>query len=826
MVELSALAEPGLPQPEATAPGGAPAPAARWILTAGWVRLARWVLAGTVLAAVGLAAAGSATVGGLPLVTTAGVIALGAVGVGVFAHRRGGSVPAPAGRVEPWYLLAAGVAIILATSSSAVGRSAAHPASSWWVVASSLVGVPLIGLGLLRLVSGRIAGRDADVLVDAGLAATACGLAVWVVAVHPHSALVHHHLAEALLVVARPALDLGLVVLAGRLLLLPGERFAAYRYVALALAYQFGAHLLGTMSVVGAWQAPLPAVRVLLVCSFGFWGLAALDPSMRRLFEPLGADPDAFSPGHMVLVCGAMLVAAALIGIDAKRHVVVSPTVAIGAGLLAPVLAAYVANLLWDRGVRERQAQHDILTGLPNRTLFLDRLARAVAHAKRNQGTVGVLFIDLDRFKNVNDTFGHHAGDVLLQMAANRMREGLRDEDTVARLSGDEFGVLLPHVSDFDGVVTVTEKIVGLFQEPFSLAEERLVVTPSIGIAIHPQDGEEADELVASADTAMYRAKERGRNTYEIYSPALRTRAHDRLELEAALRRGLSRDELVLHYQPRVDLRSRRIVGAEALVRWEHPDRGLLLPGHFVPLAEQSGLVVAMGELVLLGACEQNRAWQKAGLPPVKVSVNVSARQFREGIVDATAAVLRGTGLDPRCLELELTESAAIESLDLTVAALEDLRSIGVGCSIDDFGTGYCGLKYLSRLPITALKIDQSFVQGMSVADASIVAAIIALGHSLGLKVVAEGVETPAQLACLVARGCDEVQGYLISQPVPAADFERLLREQSLPGASPVLHASAPPPPESATEKAPREADLSWLVRLQQSTPAGPAARV
>jgi EAL domain-containing protein (putative c-di-GMP-specific phosphodiesterase class I) len=283
---------------------------------------------------------------------------------------------------------------------------------------------------------------------------------------------------------------------------------------------------------------------------------------------------------------------------------------------------------------------------------------------------------------------------------------------------------------------------------------------------------------VASADAAMYRAKEQGRNSYEIFSPMLRTQAQDRLLLEAGLRRAMDGGELVLHYQPVIDLRSMRIVGAEALVRWEHPENGLLFPGHFIPVAEQSGLVVALGEMVLHAACEQNRAWQLDGLPPMRVAVNVSARQFRMGIVDTAAAALRNTGLDPRWLELELTESAAIENFDTTIAALAELRAIGVGCALDDFGTGYCGLKYLSQLPISALKIDKSFVQAMSVRDASIVTAIISLGHGLGLRVIAEGVETAKQLDCLVAQGCDDVQGFLFSKAVPAAEFARLIEAQ------------------------------------------------
>jgi EAL domain-containing protein (putative c-di-GMP-specific phosphodiesterase class I) len=346
-------------------------------------------------------------------------------------------------------------------------------------------------------------------------------------------------------------------------------------------------------------------------------------------------------------------------------------------------------------------------------------------------------------------------------------------------------------MSDLHGVVTVAEKLLAVFREPIGLADKSLVVTPSVGVSVFPQDGDSPEELVASADAAMYRAKDRGRNTYEIFSPTLRTQAQDRLVLEAGLRRAMEQQELVLHYQPVIDLRTMKIVGAEALVRWEHPERGLLFPGHFIPVAEQSGLVVAMGQMVLHAACEQNMEWQRQGLPPMKVAVNVSARQFRQGIVDTTALALRMTGLDPRWLELELTESAAIENFETTIAALADLRGIGVGCALDDFGTGYCGLKYLSQLPISALKIDKSFVQAMSVRDASIVTAIISLGHGLGLRVIAEGVETGKQLDCLVSQGCDDVQGFLFSKPVPPSEFARLIAAQAARAAEAASAAQA-----------------------------------
>jgi diguanylate cyclase (GGDEF)-like protein len=419
--------------------------------------------------------------------------------------------------------------------------------------------------------------------------------------------------------------------------------------------------------------------------------------------------------------------------------------------------------------------------------LFGDRLSRALAHARRNDLVVAILVVDLDRFKEVNDSLGHGAGDELLREVAQRMRSCVRDEDTVARLGGDEFALLLPHVSGIDGAVQVARRLLAAFAEPVELGGQPVVVSPSIGISLFPQDGDEAEVIVEGADAAMYRAKERGRNTFEIFSPALRTEANERLALEAALRRGLEREEFVLHYQPKVDIRTGRITGAEALIRWQHPERGLVFPDSFIPLAEQTGLVTTLGAFVIAAACEQLQAWAAAGLPPLTVAVNGSACQLREGLAEYVSRALRIAGLDGQRLELELTESAALESLELTVHQLQELRALGVTCSIDDFGTGYCGLSYLNRLPIDGLKIDRSFITELSGGSDAIVTAVIALGHSLGLKVIAEGVETADQLAYLAARGCDEMQGYLFSRPVPADEFAALVVARSQDGATDLL---------------------------------------
>jgi EAL domain-containing protein (putative c-di-GMP-specific phosphodiesterase class I) len=354
----------------------------------------------------------------------------------------------------------------------------------------------------------------------------------------------------------------------------------------------------------------------------------------------------------------------------------------------------------------------------------------------------------------------------------------VREDDTVARLSGDEFAILLPEVGGPTMAGVVAEKILAAFADPFSVAKRELFMSPSIGVALFPSDGADGATLLKNADTAMYRAKERGRNNYQLYTADMNARAHERLALETSLHTAISRNELVLHYQPKVDLRTGRIVGMEALVRWVHPERGLLYPTSFIPLAEETGLIMPLGEWALETACTQTKRWHDAGHRSLTVSVNLSVRQFQHQQVEGLVArTLRTSGLDAHALELELTESLALQDADAIRATLADLRSMGVRCSIDDFGTGYSGLSYLTRLPIDRLKIDKCFVHEIARGDddARIVAAVIALAHNLRLGVTAEGVETTEQLEFLRENGCDEMQGFLFSRPVPAEHFEQLL---------------------------------------------------
>jgi len=425
-------------------------------------------------------------------------------------------------------------------------------------------------------------------------------------------------------------------------------------------------------------------------------------------------------------------------------------------------------------------AYHDALTNLPNGMLFRDRLNLALAQARRNNKILALLFLDLDRFKLINDTLGHAAGDQLLQNIGEELKDLVRGGDAVARMGGDEFTVLLPGISQVQDAVAIAQRILESVKQPRVAAGHEFHITTSIGVAIYPSDGTDAEALMRNADTAMYRAKEQGRDNYQLYSPAMNANILERMALVNDLRHALEREEFVVYYQPQVNINTGQVVGAEALARWQHPERGLMYPEEFIPLAEDTGLIVPLGEGVLRTACAQNKAWQEAGFPPMRMTVNISARQFRqETMVETVSQVLKETGLLPRYLQLEITEDTLMQDVEFTIAMLRDLRGMGVEISIDDFGTGYSSLNYLRRFPIDVVKIDRSFVRDVTVDpnDTAIVTAIIALAQSLKLRAVAEGVETQEQLAFLRERQCHEMQGYLFSKPVPAEEFERILRQ-------------------------------------------------
>jgi diguanylate cyclase (GGDEF)-like protein/PAS domain S-box-containing protein len=424
-------------------------------------------------------------------------------------------------------------------------------------------------------------------------------------------------------------------------------------------------------------------------------------------------------------------------------------------------------------------AQHDFLTGLPNRMLLNDRVRQAVAVAPRHNKKVAVLFLDLDGFKHINDSLGHPIGDKLLQSIAKRLVSCVRDSDTVSRQGGDEFVILLSEMEQSEDAAITARRMLHAVAEAHSVDQHELHVTASIGVSIFPDDGRDAETLIKNADTAMYQAKENGRQSYQFFKPAMNVRAVERQSIEESLRRALERQEFALHYQPKINLRNGEISGAEALIRWTHPTRGPVPPGQFIPVAEDCGLILPIGNWVLREACKQARAWLDARLPLSTMAVNISAMEFRdEHFLDGVFSILEETGLDPTFLELELTESVLMKRAETTAAVLKKLRAKGIQLAVDDFGTGYSSLSYLRKFPIDALKIDQSFIRQITTApdETTIVTAVISMGRSLKLRVVAEGVETQEELAFLQAHKCDEAQGFYFSRPVVPDQFAKLLK--------------------------------------------------
>ncbi|HRD89864.1 MAG TPA: EAL domain-containing protein [Accumulibacter sp.] len=423
-------------------------------------------------------------------------------------------------------------------------------------------------------------------------------------------------------------------------------------------------------------------------------------------------------------------------------------------------------------------AQHDVLTGLPNRLLLTERLSHAIGRAQRHGRQVALLFLDLDHFKHINDSLGHVVGDELLQSLAGRLAACVRATDTVCRQGGDEFVILLADIEQPQDAARVAEKLHAASAVPHRIGGHELHVTLSIGISVYPDDGSDVDTVMRNADTAMYHAKEDGRNTYQFFTADMNTRAVRRLFVESSLRHALKRNEFLLHYQPQIDLVSGAITGAEALLRWRDPELGLVYPGEFVAIAEKCGLIVPIGRWVLRETCRQVQAWRDAGLHAVPVAVNISAVEFRHpDFLEGVALILKETGLPSRYLELELTESVLMHNAESSVSVLEALKTMGVSLAIDDFGTGYSSLSYLKRFPIGTLKIDQSFVRDIATDadDATIVSAVIGMGRNLKQRVIAEGVESREQLAFLQTQRCDEGQGFQLSYPLPAEDFARLL---------------------------------------------------
>lgn len=448
-----------------------------------------------------------------------------------------------------------------------------------------------------------------------------------------------------------------------------------------------------------------------------------------------------------------------------------------------PALVGTVLDISAQKAAEQRireLADYDALTGLPNRRLLRDRFAQLLAAAEREQSEIALVFLDLDHFKRVNDSLGHSLGDELLCQVAGRLDSAIRRVDTLARLGGDEFILALP-ATHTAGAADVARRLLDTFGQPFEVGGHELTITPSLGISVYPRDGQDLETLLKNADTAMYKAKEQGRNAFQFYDSAMNTATLERLLMESNLRRALSQNEFVLHYQPLVSLESGLIIGVEALIRWQHPDLGLIMPDRFIHVAEETGLINPIGDWVLCEACRQAQAWCDAGLPALTMAVNVAPVQFRQsGFVALVAGALAASGLEPGQLELEVTERTVMHDADINLGTLSALHRMGVELSLDDFGTGYSSLAYLKRFPVGKLKIDRSFISDLETDadDRAIASTIVSMGRNLRLTVLAEGVETTEQLALLRKMGCDMAQGFLFSRPLPADRVADLLRRQ------------------------------------------------
>ncbi|QZY57285.1 putative bifunctional diguanylate cyclase/phosphodiesterase [Crassaminicella profunda] len=425
-------------------------------------------------------------------------------------------------------------------------------------------------------------------------------------------------------------------------------------------------------------------------------------------------------------------------------------------------------------------AYYDSLTGLPNRTFFEEKLSQALKEAKKNDYKVAVLYMDLDNFKNVNDTLGHMYGDELLKDVAKLLKRVVPAFGEVTRLGGDEFGIWLPKIMHDEDVISIIENIIGSFQKPWILRDREFYITATIGISLYPEQGKEIYEIIKNADTAMYSAKENGKNNYKFYTPLMNKQLLEKLEMKNNLRHAIKRNEFTLYYQPQIDMNSRKIIGLEVLIRWSHPTLGLIPPYKFIPIAEESNLIIAIGEWVLKTACKQNSKWIKMGFPPLKIAVNLSARQFQQkNLVKAVSDILQKTKIKSELLELEITESLAMKDLNFTIKILKKLRKLGLKISLDDFGTGYSSLNYLKVLPIDTLKMDKTFVDNIteSKREQLIAKSVIDLAHGMDLMVTAEGVETKDQFFTLKELQCNKAQGYFFSKPLPTADIEELLKK-------------------------------------------------
>lgn len=740
--------------------------------------------------------------------------AIATIGVGVHAHRPRRDWISHIQHPDPWILIGCG--LLFRQVADGIRIVGGPDPSTFTLVSQSVFGLGMVAatcFGLIEMMRQRFGDRATDHAFEAIIAAGTASLALWVTVFEP--VLRTNDLRPADGLPTAIAVTCALVMAALSLHLVSSFEHRQPAFVSLAagevlmvsvaLLYFVG-HTTGDDRIILA-SATLPVLAILLVAN------AATEPSMALYEEPSGPAGARLGRGRLAALVLPVLLGPVMLTLTLTETLVLSPlavmTYAIGLSLL---VVGHLIAMVQARASSTHWASHDKLTGLPNRALFRERTAQALERARKSGHSVAILYMDLDRFKNINDSMGHEVGDQLLEQVAKRILSCVDHTDTVARLGGDEFAVLLPLVDDEQVPRKLARRMLKTFSTPFNLRPRPVFMSPSVGISVS-EGHVSLETLLTQADTAMYRAKESGRNNFAVWTQEMNEASKQRLILETHLHSAIANNELRLMYQPKVELATGNIVGVEALIRWHHPKLGVISPAVFIHLAEESGLINQIGEWVLETACTQARDWYDAGYTMLTTAVNLSSRQFQhQRVADLVSATLRSTRLPPHLLELELTESVAMSGDEATMSNLMELRAMGVRTSIDDFGTGYSNLSYLSRFPLDNLKIDKSFIEQIdkSGGDAAIVVAIIAMAHGLGLNVIAEGVETPEQAAFLARHRCDEMQGFLFSKPLTPAEFENLLAlEKSRPPAR-AGHATAQQPrrierPVEAEAAAPKQ---------------------
>ncbi|HTE70300.1 MAG TPA: EAL domain-containing protein [Actinomycetes bacterium] len=714
----------------------------------------------------------------------------------------------PARRL-PFYLFAAGEAVgfVAGTlgSSAAVTRAGGSPAAAALTMVAYLIGIA----GYALVIRARSPGRDRASLIDATVISTGLGMLAWVFLASPYTVDASLPLVERMLSMLYVVLDVLVIALVIRLTIGSGDRTRAYLLMTLGWLVLVAADAGRALLVLLGTYDPASPVEAGWLVAYALWGAALLHPSVVTLTDPAPLLRTGLTRARLASLAAASLMAPAILAIQAVRDQRLDiPVIVAGCAFLFLLVLVRMAGLVREveatvrelRGTEgvlraslterdalaaqlEYQAFHDNLTDLANRALFNDRVRHALARARRDGGSLAVLFIDLDDFKVVNDSLGHGAGDRVLREVAARLRGCLREPDTVGRLGGDEFAILAEG-ADLATARALADRVLATLGAPFPLVGGQVTVRASVGIAVDEQLGLDEAQLLRNADIAMYAAKSSGKGTYQVFQSSMLRSVRDHHDLTAALEGAIERRELVVHYQPIVDLRDGRVAGAEALVRWPRPDRGLVPPAEFIPLAEETGLVVELDRFVLRQACRQMAGWTtEAG--PLLLHVNLSAHHLLRGDLASTvAAALRDSGLSPDCLALEITESVLMHDLDVAIVRLHELKELGVHLAIDDFGTGYSSLAYLRQMPIDAVKIDKSFVDGVAGGpeESAVARAILALAATLHLDTVAEGVEQPEQAAALAELGCHLAQGFHFSRPIPAADMARLIVQRPVAG--------------------------------------------